>query len=287
MQLGRLVASLLALALAAAPARAETEKAPPPAEKSTATRSKAKVPPYRLVRILPETGQALLLDRNRGRHVLVDVGEALGGYEVTEIGADHIVLARAGDAREFVLVAGEAPTSRVVDPYPSLEVDPAPAPASPLLDPYPPGVLDPYGSEGVREVQAPPGQRGSELPPPPPTPPVVVDIAPPKPEAPPPTSFTVTRGELEAGLSDFARIGREVQMSVTPGGVKLERVGKESFFHTMGLRAGDVVKKVDGTPIQGLDDAARVYARLRKAKKFTVEIERGGAPQTLRYQVGK
>ena len=55
----------------------------------------------------------------------------------------------------------------------------------------------------------------------------------------------------------------------------------------MGLRDGDLVKKVDGTAIKGLDDAAAVYARLGKAKKFSVELERDGAPLTLRYQITK
>ena len=275
-----------ALASAAAPAGAETAPVDPPA---SAKKSKAKLPPYRLIRILPETHQALLLDKKRGKHVLVDVGEAVGGYEVTEIDEEHVVLARAqGDElREFVLVAGgAAPTTRLADPYPIPDRAPA---ASPLLDPYPAGVLDPYGSEGVREVQAPSGQRASDEPPPPrPEPKVAEPSAPPERPAPPPqTSFTVHRKHLDAGLSDFSKIEREVSMSLASGGVRLDKVEKGSFFHDMGLRDGDLVEKVDGTAIRGLDDAAVVYARLGKAKKFTVEIERSGAPLTLRYTITK
>jgi type II secretory pathway component PulC len=287
-----LVVTLAALTLAVGPSRAETAPADPPA---SAKKPRAKLPPYKLVRILPETHQALLLDKKRGKHVLVDVGEAVGGYEVTEIDEEHVVLAHAkgADAREYVLVLGEStPTPRLSDPYPI--PDPAPAAGSPgsagspLLDPYPAGVLDPYGSEGVREVQAPSGQRASDDPPPPrpepkvaePTPVVVV----PEPVV---TSFTVPRKRLDAALSDFSRIEREVAMTLTADGVRLDKVAKESFFFDMGLRDGDVVKKVDGTAIRGLDDAALVYARLGKAKKFSVEIVRGGAPLSLRYQITK
>jgi hypothetical protein len=325
-----LVALLAALgALAGAAAHAETQPAGKAGGQAGEIGKPARArttPPYRLIRILPETHQALLLDRNRGRHVLVDAGDALGGFEVIEVGGDHVVLARPGDAREFVLVAGEAaPTSRLADPYPI----PAPAhPASPLLDPYPPGVLDPYGSEGVRETRAPvadvretrapAGQRASEAPPAiaggppvgappvaappapapaappggaPPTPPAAPPAAaPPTPARPagappPPTPVTVSRAELNAGLGDFARIGRDVTMSTSRAGVKLERVAPGSFFHTMGLRDGDLVKQVDGTPIRGLDDAARVYARLGKLTRLTVEVERAGAPVTLRYEI--
>jgi hypothetical protein len=45
--------------------------------------------------------------------------------------------------------------------------------------------------------------------------------------------------------------------------------------------------KVHGTVIRSLDDAAAVYARLARAKKFTVEIERGGAALTLSYKITK
>lgn len=276
-----LLVAMGALAAPALPAHAEA--ADPPAK---AKKTKAKLPPYRLIRVLPETHQALLLDKKRGKHVLVDVGEEVGGYEVTEIDEEHVVLARGGEAREYVLVAGEStPTSRVADPYPIPDPEVA---SSPLLDPYPAGVLDPYGGDGVREVEAPKGQRASDEPPPPrvepkvaePSKPVVVEVA-------PETSFTVHRKRLDAALSDFSKIEREVTMSIAGGGIRLDKVAKESFFHEMGLREGDVVKKVDGTAIKGLDDAAVVYARLGKAKKFSVEIERAGAPLTLRYQITK
>jgi hypothetical protein len=270
-------------------AHAESSGAEPKREaKPAATKKKLKAPAYRLIRILPETNQALLLDKKRGKHVVVDVGESVGGFEVTEIDEDSVVLARPGESREYVLVAGEAPAARLADPYPI--PDPAPtAPASPLLDPYA-DVLDPYGSEGTHEVQAPEGQRASEEPPPPP--PVRETVQPepspePPPPPPPPTSFTVKRGDLDDALSDFGAIEKAVDMALVDGAVELRRVEASSFFHRMGLRAGDRVLKVHGKVIRSLDDAAAVYARLAKAKKFTVEIERGGVALTLSYKITK
>ena len=280
----RLFGLLVAIAALAAPARpAFSEAADAPAKSKKA---KAKLPPYRLIRVLPETHQALLLDKKRGKHVVVDVGEEVGGYEVMEIDEEHVVLSRGGDLREYVLVAGEAkPTERLADPYPM--PDPV-ATVSGLLDPYA-DTLDPYGTEGAREVQAPNGQRASDEPAKPRPEPKVAEPTPvvEAPPEPPKTSFTVHRKQLDAGLSDFSRIEKEVTMSLASGGVRLDKVTKESFFFEMGLRNGDLVKKVDGTAIKGLDDAAAVYARLGKAKKFSVEIERGGAPLTLKYQITK
>lgn len=272
--------------LGAAPyGRAESAPADAPATgEAKAPRSRAAAPPYRLVRVMPDTHQALLFDKKRGTHVLVDAGDAVGGFEVAEVGVDHVVLARAGDTREYVLVAGEATvTTRLADPYPI--PDPAPAPGSPLLDPYPAGVLDPYGGDGVREVQAPKGQRASEAPPPPPAP--VAKAPEPAAPADARTEITVSRARLDAALSDFARIEREVTMNLVSAGVALQRVAKGSFFHEMGLRDGDIVRKVDGTLIRSLDDAAIVYARLAKATRFQVDVQRGGKPVTLRYTITK
>lgn len=287
----RAVAALtLAFALAApAAVRAET-----PAEQPVAP-AKAATPPYRLVRILPDTNQALLLDKKRGKHVLVDVGDTVGKYQVIEIDEDQVVL--SDDAKEFVLVAGEAaPTARLADPYPIPAPAPAPEPApalDALLDPYPSDVLDPYGTAGVREVEAPADQHAIDKPATPPPPAVDPTPAPPAPVVvapvvvPDQTSFTIQRKRLDAELSDFAQIGKDVQMTIVDGGVSLDRVAADSFFHQMGLRDGDLVRKVDGRAVHGLDDAAGVYAHLGKAKKFEVEITRAGAPVTLSYRITK
>lgn len=245
---------------------------------------RSETPAYRLVRVIVETHQALLFDKHRGTHVLVDVGDAIGDFDVVEIDADQVVLVRPGEGREYVLVAGESEvTSRVVDPYPTL---PPPPPgkitfsAAMLLDPYP----DP-AEEVLRTVQAPEEQRAPEVEEPSP------DEVPREVEAPPPPppprdqSFTVGRAELDAALDDFDAIAASVEMALVDGGVELITVKERSFFHKMGLRDGDLVRSVDGTVLRGLDDAAEVYARLAKATSFAVEVTRGGAELTLRYKI--
>lgn len=227
---------------------------------------KSETPPYRLVRVIPETNQALLFDRDRATHVLVDAGNTIGGYDVIQIDADQVVLAKDGENREYVLVAGDtaAPSSRIVDPYPAL---PAAAPtftAAMLLDPYA-DVLDPYAAPDPA--------------------PAPVEVEPPKPAPPRELDLEVSRAQLDAELGDFDAIAETVEMTVVDAGVELTEVAEGSFFHRMGLRTGDVVLSVDGTAIRGLDEAATVYTRLLKAPAFVVEVTRAGAPLTLRYEV--
>lgn len=138
--------------LTASVARADEAKTPDPQPVT----SRAKMP-LRVVRILPESHQALLFDKNRGTHVLADVGGTVAGYEVVEIEDDEVTLYANG--REFVLAApadlpAPAPVSR-----------PTRAPARPAvkadvpMDPYSEagqnadgGPQDPYAEQPVRAV---------------------------------------------------------------------------------------------------------------------------------------
>ena len=91
------------------------------------------------------------------------------------------------------------------------------------------------------------------------------------------------RAELEAALSDFARLGKDIGFTRLPRGVKLGKVTTGSYFWKLGLRDGDIVSAIDGKPLRTLDDAAAAYARLGSAQKLAVDVERGTARGTLRF----
>jgi type II secretory pathway component PulC len=100
----RLAVALLAVALSGSVAVAEQAKPSEPkaAEASDAPAKPAKLN-LRVVRVMPESHQALLFDKNRGTHVLIDLGDEVGGYKVTEIDDDSVTLSR--DGSEVVLAA--------------------------------------------------------------------------------------------------------------------------------------------------------------------------------------
>lgn len=195
----RLVAGLFAMFLTGSVAYADEAKAPEP--KPEATRSKV---PLRVVRILTESHQALLFDKNRGTHVLADEGATIEGYLVAEITEDEVVLTAAG--KEVVLAAPD-PTWRRRGAREATEVEPAagtpkpkkPAPARTAaepVDPYAPAADDdlpanPYADAGdaPEDPYAPPAVRSVDAPKPisAPLSPVRVTTAPGR--AAPPTSF--------------------------------------------------------------------------------------------------
>ena len=177
------IAALLLAAAAAGPAAAEGP-APGPAVPRAVKPAKI---PFRVVKLMPDAAQALVYDRTTSEHLLVQVGDDVGEYQVIDVDDEELVLWR--DGREIVLtVDPTAPQEpavlahrppRVVSagagvaPAPVAPTSPAPAVAAPaaaapatalspesvgpnqvLIDPYGAGVsaagpLDPYAAPAV------------------------------------------------------------------------------------------------------------------------------------------
>ncbi len=181
----RLVSAALLLALSGAVALADDAK---PAESKPAE-PRAKVP-LRVVRMLPETHQALLFDRTRGNYVVVEAGQTVEGLTVDAIDDDEVSLLSDGGA--LVVLAAPAPakhrhaassgnddddapakepTIAAAAPAPTPPAKAEPQPADPYAAmPAEPAPADPYadpvelvdastalgtGKDGVRVVEAP------------------------------------------------------------------------------------------------------------------------------------
>jgi S1-C subfamily serine protease len=96
----------------------------------------------------------------------------------------------------------------------------------------------------------------------------------------------IPRADLDRALGDFAALSQDVQVTQVPeGGFRLASVRAGSFFERIGLRPNDVVLRVDGRPINGVDDASAAYAWLRVTDRFSVEVLRNGRPMTLHYVI--
>lgn len=195
----RLVVGLFAMFLTASVARADESKTPDP---QPAT-SRAKMP-LRVVKVLAESHQALLFDKNRGTHVLAEVGGTVAGYEVVEIDEDEVTLYANG--REFILAA---PADL---PAPAPTRAPAKAAARPTapMDPYSDagqnadgGPQDPYAETPVRAVSAAPAMAPTTAPAAPATAPASPESAAPIVDAgPAPRPAVAPAGELGANPYD-------------------------------------------------------------------------------------
>ena len=94
----------------------------------------------------------------------------------------------------------------------------------------------------------------------------------------------IPRPDLDRELGDFGSLSRSAQVAPSQtGGFQLLQVRPGSFVSRVGLRAGDIILRVDGRPINKLEDAAAAYAWLRVTDRFTVDVMRAGQPMRLHY----
>ena len=66
------------------------------------------------------------------------------------------------------------------------------------------------------------------------------------------------------------------------GGFRVGQVQAGSLYERLGLRVGDVIRSVNGQPINNMEEVMRLYQQFGSASEVNVEVLRGGAPQTLR-----
>jgi hypothetical protein len=99
---------------------------------------------------------------------------------------------------------------------------------------------------------------------------------------------SLSRRELDWALSDFAALSKQIRIErVAGGGVRIASLERGSFVDRLGLKRGDVVKRVAGHSINTVDEAAAAYAALASARDVVVELERRGTPLRLRYRLIK
>lgn len=257
----RLSALALALAtsLAAVPVRADDLAAADPG----ADQVVAAYAPIIPVAVMLETGQALLWDETASEYKLGRVGDVIAGWKIVAIEATKIVVMNGSERDELPLEAApvpleppvkaprKLPTTVVTAEEPAPAAPAAPA-AAPPPEPAPTPAPEPAPTRAVEEKRS------------------------------------LTRAELDSELGDFDRLLATIDVKANDGGgFVLTRVAEGSWVYRMGLRSGDVVRAVAGEQVSTIEDAARVYARLRTLKKFTIELDRGGKRVLIHYDVKK
>jgi membrane-associated protease RseP (regulator of RpoE activity) len=172
-------------------------------------------------------------------------------------------------------------------PAPATTAAPAPAPAPATTAAPAPATMGTPPSPAPAVAPAPPTMATPPSPAPAVAPAPVVTAAPASPVAGPTAGAepVLSRREVAAALADFGALAVAFRASFTPAGVQVEAVLDGSLFSKAGLRAGDVIASVDGTPLRSLDDVAALYARAGSLRTVTAQVVRGGKPRTLRVAI--
>ena len=97
--------------------------------------------------------------------------------------------------------------------------------------------------------------------------------------------WNVDRKEVDwAGLNvDGILVGVSLE-PFSGGGLKINTLPEGSFIHDRGLKAGDVVKSINGQSIDSIAKLQEIMKGLSKnATTLTVTVDRSGRPYTLQY----
>jgi general secretion pathway protein C len=105
------------------------------------------------------------------------------------------------------------------------------------------------------------------------------------------TNFSFKRAEINKYLENLPRVLQDAKAVpyVAPGsggeisGFKLVAIKTGSIYETLGLKRGDIIKGVNGEPVDSPQKAMELYQALKSSDSIQLEVTRGGTPTTLNY----
>jgi general secretion pathway protein C len=105
-----------------------------------------------------------------------------------------------------------------------------------------------------------------------------------------PNSFEIAQGDFEATLANLATISTQARAvpAMENGrsiGFKMFAIRQGSVFSKLGLKDGDVIRRINGYDMNSPEQALTLYARLKTARQFNIDIQRDGQNKTLDYSV--
>jgi len=100
----------------------------------------------------------------------------------------------------------------------------------------------------------------------------------------------INKQNLQKQMRNFSTLLSQAR--VTPhftdkkaDGFTISEIVKGSLYEEIGLKNGDIIKKVNGEAVTGAEQAMRMYRELQHATFIDVEIMRGGSTQQISYTI--
>jgi general secretion pathway protein C len=105
-----------------------------------------------------------------------------------------------------------------------------------------------------------------------------------------PGRISVDRTTLNESMKDINSLMKDVRIrphfsNGQSDGLIISGIRGDSMFKKLGLRNGDIILGVDGSKIESVDDAMKLYGGLKNMQNMKIEIKRRGQVQTLDYNV--
>jgi len=68
-------------------------------------------------------------------------------------------------------------------------------------------------------------------------------------------------------------------------GYKLYQVARSHIFYSLGARGGDIIKRVNGMPLNDTEKMLEIWSSVKTATKITVDLERSGKIITYEFLI--
>jgi len=102
--------------------------------------------------------------------------------------------------------------------------------------------------------------------------------------------YKIDKTMLDEQLNDLSALGSQAR--VVPNyvggkysGFKLVGVRPNSLYRAIGIRSGDVVKRINGMEIDSPNKALQLFEKLQNSRRISLDMQRGGVSRTLYYTI--
>ena len=102
------------------------------------------------------------------------------------------------------------------------------------------------------------------------------------------TNITVSRSDMQMSLKDINKVLAQVRIKPhfkdgKGDGLAITQIKARSIFSKLGLRNGDIVQGINGSPIKSPDDILSLYEKFKSAPKVSLQIKRMNKLKTINY----
>jgi general secretion pathway protein C len=102
------------------------------------------------------------------------------------------------------------------------------------------------------------------------------------------TNYTVTRDTLTQQMQKPEFLTQALMVPNAGGGFLVREIQPGSVYEKLGMRTGDVIRSVNGQPINNMEEVMKLYQQLggiNQVGNVAIEITRGGQTESLQYNI--
>jgi len=102
------------------------------------------------------------------------------------------------------------------------------------------------------------------------------------------TNFTVPRETLTQQMQKPEFLTQALMVPNAGGGFLVREIQPGSVYEKLGVRTGDVIRSVNGQPINNMEEVMKLYQQLggiNQVGNVAIEISRGGRTESLQYNI--